>query len=98
MPSSKETHSAPVFEAPESCLPGIRLKFSLVAVKFLVKDDTWKELEKPRGPGLRMKLTVYKLQRTEYVLKLSSAYYEVIHVVVSFSAGSVLLVVSSMKD
>lgn len=51
MPPSKETCSAPVFVAAGSCLPGIRLKFSLVTIKFLVKDYTWKELERPRRPG-----------------------------------------------
>lgn len=47
-------HAVPQFFWPRgtwSCLPGIRLKFSLVTIKFLVKDYTWKELEEPRRPG-----------------------------------------------
>lgn len=48
---SKETCSAPVFVATGSCLPGLRLTFSLVTIKSLVKDNTWKELEWPRRPG-----------------------------------------------
>lgn len=47
-PPSKETCSAPVFVATGSCLLGPSLKFSLVTIKFLVKDYTWKELERPK--------------------------------------------------
>lgn len=58
VPPSKETRGAPVSVPAGCCLPGIRLKFSLVTIKFLVKDCMWKELERLRTRRLGMKQDV----------------------------------------
>lgn len=58
VPPSKETHGAPVSVPAGCCLPGIRLKFSLVTIKFLVKDCMWKELERLSTWRLGMKQDV----------------------------------------
>lgn len=58
VPPSKETRGAPVSVPTGCCLPGIRLKFSLVTIKFLVKDCMWKELERLRTRLLGMKQDV----------------------------------------